>query len=333
MKINYFILLLFAFSLGLTSCSDDDDDELMGNWWKQSGLDGVARGDAAGFVIDSKFYIGTGYDGDDPLADFWQYDPETDSWTQLPDFPGAARNGAVGLTINGKGYIGTGFDGEDALKDFYEYDPSTKTWAQIADFPGDARYGAAAFTIDGKGYVGTGREDLYYKDFYAYSPASKTWEPINSLRGDKRYGAATFVIDGTAYLISGYNNATYKNDIWAYDPETDYWTEMRHISNYSDEKYDNDYTSIVRFKASTFVINGKGYLACGYSGTNVSTVWEYDPQMDLWEERTAFEGASRNGAVGFSAGSKGYVVTGNSSGDYLYDLWCFDPAQEYDEND
>ncbi|MBN1985531.1 MAG: galactose oxidase [Prolixibacteraceae bacterium] len=333
MKINYLLLLLFAFSLGFTSCSDDDDEELMGNWWKKSGLDGVARSDAVGFVLDSKFYIGTGYDGDDRLTDFWVYDPDNDYWTQLSDFPGAARNGAVGMSINGKGYIGTGFDGEDALKDFYEYDPSAKSWTRIDDFPGDARYGAAAFAIDDKGYVGTGCDDLFYKDFYAYSPSSQSWENIISLGGDKRRDAAAFVLDGIGYIISGYNNASYETDVWAYDPSTGYWTEKRHITNYTDEKYDNDYSNIARMNGSAFTVNGKGYLTCGSTGSLVSNVWEYDPQMDLWEERTAFEGAARTEAVGFSIGSKGYIVTGRSSGYYLYDLWCFDPTAEQVDND
>ncbi len=334
MKINYFILLFFALTLGFTSCNDDDED-LMGDWWELSGLDGVSRSDAVGFVIDSKFYIGTGYDGDDRLTDFWEYNPSQDYWTQKTSFPGAARNGAIGMAIDGKGYIGTGFDGDNALNDFYEYDPSANEWTKKADFIGNARYGSCSFAIGDYGYVGMGKDDdnLLYKDFYVYSPENDSWSSIVSPGASKRFNAQTFVIDGTAYVFSGYASG-YENDMWAYNPTTGLWTEMRKISNATDYKYDNDYTSISRMDGVTFTINGKGYLATGSTGSLVSNVWEYDPQSDLWEEKTEFaegDGNPRTEAVGFAVGSKGYIVTGRSGSSYYYDLWCFDPTAEADD--
>ncbi len=326
-----YLILLFVFSLFLTSCSDDDED-LLGDWWKVSGLDGVSRCEAVGFVINDIFYIGTGYDGDDRLQDFWAYDADADSWTRKADFPGVARNGAVGIAINGKGYVGTGYDGDNALNDFWEYDPDSDSWTQIADFPGTARYDAVAFTIGNNGYVGTGKDDdkLLYKDFYSYNTTTNAWETVNSLRGDKRYKAAAFTIDGIGYVVSGYSSG-YENDLWAYDPSTDSWTEKRKISNYTDDDFDDDYSNIIRMDASTFVINGKAYLSCGSNGSIVTNTWEYDPGTDLWEERTEFEGSSRTEAIGFAIDSYGYVVTGRNSSYYMYDLWSFDPYAEYDE--
>lgn len=333
MKRKYWIILfIFSITLVLTSCSDDDDEDLMGDWWKVSGLDGVARSEAVGFVINDKFYIGTGYDGDERLKDFWEYDPTSDNWTRKADFPGVARNGAVGMALDGKGYIGTGYDGDNALSDFYEYDPSTNEWTQIADFPGTARYDAVSFAIGSKGYVGTGKDDdkLLYKDFYAYNASTQSWEDVNSLRGDKRYKASSFTLDGIGYVISGYSSG-YENDVWAYDPTSDTWTEKRKITNATDDDFDDDYTNIVRADGSTFTINGLGYLTCGTNGSLISNVWEYDPVDDQWTERTGFEGSARTEAVGFSIGSYGYIITGRSSSYYMYDLWSFDPYSEYDE--
>ncbi len=325
-------IILFVFSLFIASCSNDDEEDLVGDWWKSSGLDGVARSEAVGFVINDKFYIGTGYDGDDRLTDFWEYNPTTDYWTRKADFPGTARNGAVGIAVNGKGYVGTGYDGDNALNDFYEYDPETNVWTKIQDFPGIARYDAVTFAIGDKLYVGTGKDDdkLLYKDFYAYNTSTQAWEDVNSLRGDKRSKAAAFTLDGIGYVISGYSSG-YENDMWAYNPSSDSWTEMRKISNYTDDDFDNDYSNIARADGSTFTINGRGYLVCGTNGSLVNNVWEYDPVQDLWTERTEFEGSSRTEAVGFSAGSYGYIVTGRSSSYYFYDLWTFDPFAEYSE--
>jgi len=337
MKVSRFNIFMLAilFPMLMISCSDDDDD-LEGNWVEGSDFDGVARGSAAGFVIDGYGYLGTGFDGDDRWNDFWRYDPDIANWTEMAEFPGVERNYAVGFSVNGKGYIGLGYDGDDPLSDFYEYDPSTNTWTQIADFPGSARYDATAFAVDGKGYVGTGYDDDYYlKDFYSYDPSTGEWEQILSIPGSKRRGANSFVIDGKAYVISGLDNGSYLEDVYCYDPSTESWTEMREINDDDDDySYDDDYVGIARRNAATFVVNGLGYLSCGSTGSILETTWEYDPVEDLWEERTEFEGVSRTEAIGFSFGGDfGYVTTGRNSSYYFDDLYIFDPTAEYDEDD
>ena len=330
-----FLLYLLVIMFALGSCSNNTDDDVItdGDWWSLSDFDGVPRSDAVSFVIDGKAYFGTGYDGDDRLSDFWQYDPEKNYWLKKANFPGSARNGAVAFSINGKDYIGTGYDGEDELNDFWEYDPDTNTWTQKADFMGSARYGAVSFSLNGKGYIGTSYDGNYLKDFYAYTPETDTWEQIISIGGSKRRDANSFVIDGKAYVISGLDNGVYENDVWEYDPTTGLWTEMRNITDEdSDNSFDDDYTSIARIDGVGFSLNGLGYLATGSAGSMITTIWEYDPQADLWAEKTSFEGASRTNAVGFAIGSYGYVTTGRSSSYYFDDIWCLDPNKEYDED-
>ena len=101
----------------LGACSNDDDAE-RGNWKERSVFDGIPRSNVAGFTIGNMGYMGTGYDGDDYLSDFWTYDIDGDFWTQKADFPGVARSGGTGLTIGGNGYIGVGYDGDIELADF-----------------------------------------------------------------------------------------------------------------------------------------------------------------------------------------------------------------------
>ncbi len=330
MKINYLYYFLFLLSIAFTACDSDDEEELYGNWSELYDLDGDPRSDAVSFVINGKAYLGTGYDGDDRLNDFWEYNAEKNYWTQKADFPGPARNGAVGMAISNKGYIGTGYDGDNKMKDFYEYDPTSNTWTQIADFPGSARYGSVSFTIDDKGYVGCGYDDNNLKDFYYYAPSTGTWTKTLSIGGSKRRDAQSFSINGKGYVISGLDNGTYLGDLWEFDPTKEEWTEKRKITNYTDEDFDDNYSTISRINGVTFIINGKVYLACGSRGSIVNSVWEYDPATDLWEEKTAFEGSSRTEAVGFNIGSKGFVTTGRSSSYYFDDVWSFDPNAEYD---
>jgi len=97
-----------------------------GTWTQKADLGGKARYYAVGFSIDSKGYIGTGWDGSSDYSDFWEYDPTVvpdGTWTQKADFGGGARDSVVGFSIDSKGYIGTGFDGSSEYKDFWEYDP------------------------------------------------------------------------------------------------------------------------------------------------------------------------------------------------------------------
>ena len=79
---------------------------------------------------------------------------------------------------------------------------------------------------------------------------------------------------------------------------------------------------------------GHGFLTCGErSGSAVSTTWEYDPQNDLWTERTEFEAGGRSEAVAFSLNDRGYVLTGKSAAYQYDDMWEFFPRDEHDEYD
>jgi N-acetylneuraminic acid mutarotase len=332
MKINYLFLLMLPLSVLFISCNDsEDEDETLGNWSSLSDFDGLPRSEAVGFVINGKAYFGTGYDGESRLKDFWEYNPEQNYWTQKADLPGDARASAVGFSVDNKGYIGTGYNGENKLNDFWEYDPASNQWTQKADFIGSARYGAVSFGVDGKGYVGSGYDGSSLKDFYAYSPTENSWEKIISIGGSKRRDASAFVIDGKAFVISGTDNGVYLNDMWEFNPITGNWTEKNKLSNFTDDTFDDEYSSLTRINGSAFSINGKGYLTCGSTGSLLNNVWEYDPLSDLWVEKTPFEGSVRTEAVGFAIGSKGYVVAGRSSSYYFDDIWGFDPTAEYDE--
>jgi len=315
----------------LVSCNDSssEDPTLLGEWYKRSSYEGVARSGAVGFVIDGKSFVGTGYTGTVWLKDFYEYDAEKNNWFKRAEFPGVARSAAVAFTANGKGYVGTGYDGTNYLKDFYEYDPISDTWTQIADFIGSARFQATAFSIDNIGYVGTGYDGNYLKDFYAFDATSGTWSQIASYSGDKLINAFSFSIDGRGYVGGGMNNGLLNQEFWEYDPLNNLWIEKNDLQDddNDDDDYDDDY-AIARSLAATFVINGKGYVTLGARGTLDAGVWEYTPALDKWTQLTSFEGAVREASVGFSIGDRGYVTTGRNSTARYDDLWQFDPTAE-----
>lgn len=326
-----FIVLLFAGIILLSACdvfSSGDSEIIYGDWDEVASFEGIPRGNAVSFSINGRGYVGTGYDGDDRLNDFWEYDLERNFWIQKADFPGTPRSAAVGFATADRGYIGTGYNPDEEveyLKDFWEYDPENNSWNQVADFGGSARYGAVAFAIGDTGYVGTGNDDNYLKDFWQYDPSTDQWSQIVSLPGDKRIDAAAFSINGKGYVGTGRNNGIYEEDFWEYDPASGLWTELQDL----DEDRDENERAIPRTNAVGFEINGKGYFALGENSGSLATIWQYDPATDTWNDDLGiFEGTIRRDAVAFTIDSVVYIGTGTDGTLRFDDFWLFNPTIE-----
>lgn len=312
--------------------------DTLGNWVTGSDFDGNARSEAVSFTIGSHAYLTTGATDRTRFSDLWEYDIDKKYWTQKADFPGVARNSAIGFVVNDRGYVGTGYDGSGYLKDFYEYNPATNAWTQKADFGGSGRYDAVGFALNNNGYVSCGFDGNYLKDLWEYTPGTGegdpgVWTQKASIGGTKRTAAAAFVLNGIAYVVSGNNNGSVLNDLWSYDASTDTWTEKRKIYDYSDDSYDDDYSGIARYNATTFVMGGRAYLTLGTSSSLTATTWEYNDQTDLWVQKTSFEGSVREGAVSFTLEGKGFVLTGRSGTTSYDNMFEFYPNDEQVDND
>lgn len=333
-KVSFtYLLCLLALLFSHTACESEEEEEYLGNWIEKSDFEGRTRASAVSFVIEDKVYVGTGYNGsdDDYYNDFWVYDPQLNFWQSIAPFPGSVRSSAVAFSIGNKGYVGTGYDGYDEVKDFWEYNPATNAWTQKADFGGTARRNAVGFSLEEKGYIGTGYDGSNTKDFWQYDPASDTWTQIPSLGGSKRQGAVAIVIDDKAYVGTGMNNGTYEFDWWELDASkvnTDAFPWLQKEELDADDDYD-----LVRYGATAFSMHGKGYLVAGNKGSILNTVWEYNPVLDIWEQKTGLEGASRDNLIGFNVNGRGFVALGKNGSTYFDDIWEFMPQEEYDEDD
>ncbi len=109
-------------------------------WTRKADFPGGWRDEAVAFVIGNRGYVGTGKGasvvGQGNLKnDLWEYNPFTDSWTQMADMPAAKRCNAVAFAIDGKGYVGTGgtggtgpsFTAGTTYGDFWEFTPPYNT--------------------------------------------------------------------------------------------------------------------------------------------------------------------------------------------------------------
>jgi N-acetylneuraminic acid mutarotase len=239
------------------------------------------------------------------------------TWRSKANFEGTSRYAAVGFSIEGKGYIGTGWN-ESYKKDFWEYDSNLNSWTQKADFGGTAREGAVAFVINSKGYVGTGLDEaLYKKDFWEYDPYLNTWNQKTDLAGTVRVNAVGFSLNGKGYVGTGSDGGgSYKKDFWEYDPSLNTWTQKA------------DFGGTPRKGAVGFSIASKGYIGTGSEGvaSYKKDFWEFTPAGNgpgSWIQKTSFSGTARDGAVGFSINSKGYIGTG-LDGSFKADFWEYD---------
>lgn len=279
----------------------------------------TARNACAGFAIGSKGYFGLGGDSKGETADFYEYNPASDTWTKKANFGGKKRQAVVSFSIGNKGYVGLGDSSGVATKDFWEYDPSVDTWTKKADFPGIARTTAIGFSIGSKGYVGLGdAAGVLQKDFYEYNPSSDTWTTKASFGGTGRSDASAFSIGNKGYVGAGDDGTVpFKKDFWQYDPATDKWTAK------------SDFGGGPRTTATAFSLNGKGYLGAGDDGSNLhNDFWQYDTAANTWTQIPAFTGAKRSDMVGFAIGSKAYVGNGNLCGAACYtnDWYEFAPG-------
>ncbi|MEI6184702.1 MAG: hypothetical protein WCP65_04180, partial [Bacteroidota bacterium] len=85
----------------------------------------AVRMQSSGFALCNKGYVVNGSSdntGTHLLKEFWEYDPNSDSWTQKTDYAGNASTLSSAFVIGCKAYVGLGQKaGATFTKEFYEY--------------------------------------------------------------------------------------------------------------------------------------------------------------------------------------------------------------------
>lgn len=322
---------------GSNEPDDSPQPSFFGEWEARSDLGGVARDRGVAISIRDRGYVGLGQSEGDVLDDFWEYDPESDTWTQVADFAGGPRRGAAGFSIGGMGYIGTGYQPRIHLRDFWAYDPETNEWTRVADFGGDGRRGASGFALQGKGYLGTGSvkpSDGQVSDFWEYDPVSDSWTQRADVPGPRRYFAYAFALDfafsdvhgDRGYIGGGWGEVAPQafRDLWIYDPTTDDWNQGPNLP------------ASGRVWATAFSVNGKGYVGLGHTGQQggaegsrfLDDFFEYDPGPNQWNAVASWPASRRMAPVAFSVGDRGYVGTGWDGELQHRDLQEFTPPSD-----
>ncbi len=304
--------------------------------WDKAPVDGnvaslpesAKRNGAVAFALNGKGYVGTGYNGTTYLKDFWEYDPEANTWTQIADYPGDSVRYAIAFVLPTKETDG--------------YKPTA--------------------------YVGSGENfDADKKnDFYAFDGTNWTNTNVANL-GYKRSQASVFVLTDPkngqeyAYVVGGNHNGAVD---WfeRYDYKKNTWEDLYRISNRTKYDFDDDYT-LAAYGSTAFVlddVNGepRAYLTTGGAGYAGNATWEYNPRYDYWIQKTGFEGSVRKFAVSFvldlddvmtdeekanpnyphqrafvTTGCSADITTTGSGGTFYDDVWFFNPHEQYEDKD
>ena len=314
------ILLLLILSFSVSVCFAQL------SWLRLADYPGLGKGGLGAVSIGNYAYVGLGTAGNSlGRTDWYQYDPSSDTWTQMASCPSALGiYSVVSLSIAGKAYIITAALTTGLSNANWEYDPVSNTWTARANFPGVARTNCAGFVIGTKGYVGTGYGGgTTHNDFYEYDQPTNTWTAKASLPAPTRSGASAFSVGNKGYLGMGNNTNSTANfrDFYEYDPVTNAWSQkadfpLPYISN----------TVCYGGTSSGFALCGYYYQSPGITHNPLNTLYKYDPVLDEWSLSGTFCGLPRGYAGAFSIGNDIYICGGEQRNDanpawYVNDLW------------
>jgi len=72
-----------------------------------------------------------------------------------------------------------------------------------------------------------------------------------------------------------------------------------------------DFNGYARTEATSFVMNNKAYIACGWDGVSLQKdLWRYDPDFDTWSQVSSLNGPARMSAAAFVMNDTVYFGTG-----------------------
>ena len=267
------------------------------------------------FSFDDMGYIVAGNSNSGVRDDFYQYNPVTNSWTELTPFPGGARGFAIGDTWNGKAYFGFGDDGTSLLNDLWVFDPSNMSWTELAPCPCAARRHPAMIAHNGRVFVGLGNTSIgNMNDWWEYDITSNTWSQKDNLPSQSRHHPYQFGINDNVYSGFGHGNGIF-NDWFRYDITAETWTQVATLPAQG------------RVAGTQFSYNGLGYVLSGdgdnHDSMETGEFWAYDPISDNWEEMPPHPEGSRWAPASFIINGEVYIINGTSFSQYVTEIYKY----------
>lgn len=144
--------------------------------------------------------------------------------------------------------------------------------------------------------------------------AQTDWIQKTDFGGTARFSAIGASIGTNGYIGMGKDNNGRQNDLWEWNQSTNAWTQKA------------NFPALGREGAIGFAIGNKLYVGTGYDGnTYKNDLYEFDPITNTWIQKANIP-VGRAEGVGFSIGTKGYMLTGSTNSNFngSNDLWEYD---------
>lgn len=260
------------------------------------------------------------------LRDFYEYDPEDDSWTRKDDFPGQARSFPVSAVVDGKAYVGLGYNYGCAyldtafMQDFWMFDPLTEDWTRKANFPTRASNAAVSFVHKGEIYVMHGfTNGAFDANVWKYNPGEDRWIQLRDFPGYVRTRAVACSNGDRLFAGTGYAKWN-ENDWWEYFPDKDTWEKKKKMP-------DTGRINALALAVSDriFVTTGRYFAGMHTGGHLKSDVVEYDAAKNQWYKRGEISSGARENALGFVLKGRVYIGFGENESRTLDDFGYFIP--------
>lgn len=162
----------------------------------------------------------------------------------------------------------------------------------------------------------------------SYSTIAQVWQRIQDFPGTARDDGSTFTINNKTYCGIGLEVGwTCPNDFYVFDLNTETWTTYTSFPTNQQRQY-----------ATSFVINGKGYVFGGYNCSNnyLNDLWEYSPATNNWLQKNNLPSFGRSGCVSFVINDTAYIVGGRTATlNAVTDVWGYDAVNNswFQKND
>jgi len=188
-----------------------------------------------------------------PVDTVFEYDPQTDTWTQKASMP-TPKGGAAAIAVNGKIYVMSGVN-----RTTEAFDPVSDTWETKATLPDGS---VSSYTVVG---------NKAFTIFYTY----RTWkmyeyDTVLDLWTEKSTPAREHLdIAALGTDIYGSSETVFRK----YDTIADTWSRCANVP----VRY---YTPVVA-SGKVFAVGGSNSMP-----ETPSQMWEYDPVADLWSQKS-----------------------------------------------
>jgi N-acetylneuraminic acid mutarotase len=267
-------------------------------------------------------------------SEVYEYSESNDDWQKVYDSPNGhsifnSSYVAVGDTV----YLGTwsynyitdqwkSGSPFSATKWFWQFDDKAGGISQsgafsIYNFSSNTSLPAAhaplnpeiSFIANGRYFAGVGYDSIFQFDnhLYEYDTLNDQWIQRALYPGLGSEYMMSFGIDSFGYAGGGLiGSSAGADDFWRYDPTTDQWFQK---ANLPGGNYAGGFNTT--FHGKGFI----GFASDGYQGAYSCSIYNYNPQLDIWTNVTS-PISCRVNAFGFVAGDNLYT----GSGSYRYTM-------------